>query len=29
VQLLTLVQDETGEVFDVPHAEWSIRTQWS
>ncbi|MGA5463299.1 DUF2771 domain-containing protein [Mycobacterium sp. NPDC050041] len=28
VQLLTLVQDETGEVFDVPHAEWSIRTQW-
>jgi hypothetical protein len=29
VQLLTLVQDETGEVFDVPHAEWSVRTVWS
>jgi hypothetical protein len=28
VQLLTLVQDETGEVFDVPHAEWSVRTVW-
>ena len=29
VQLLTLVQDQTGEVFDVPHAEWSVRTTWS
>lgn len=28
VQLLTLVQDETGEVFEVPHAEWSIRAVW-
>ncbi|BBY19558.1 DUF2771 domain-containing protein [Mycolicibacterium litorale] len=28
VQLMTLVQDETGEVFEVPHAEWSIRTVW-
>lgn len=25
VQLLTLVQDERGEVFDVPHAEWSVQ----
>lgn len=28
VQLLTLAQDEAGEVFEVPHAEWSIRTVW-
>jgi Protein of unknown function (DUF2771) len=28
VQLLTLVQDETGELFDVPHAEWSVQTMW-
>ena len=28
VQLLTLVLDETGEVADVPHAEWSVRTVW-
>lgn len=28
VQLMTLVQDETGEVFEVPHAEWSIRMVW-
>jgi Protein of unknown function (DUF2771) len=28
VQLLTLVQDQAGEVFEVPHAEWSIRTVW-
>lgn len=28
VQLLTLVRDETGEVFEVPHAEWSISTVW-
>ncbi|MCH9720700.1 MAG: DUF2771 domain-containing protein [Actinomycetia bacterium] len=28
VQLLTLVQDETGELRDVPHAEWSVRLVW-
>lgn len=28
VQLLTLVQDETGEVFEIPHAEWSVRMVW-
>lgn len=29
VQLLTLVQDEKGDVFPVPHAEWSVRTEWT
>jgi Protein of unknown function (DUF2771) len=29
VQLLTLVIDETGQLRDVPHAEWSVRTVWS
>lgn len=29
VQLLTLVVDESGQLFDVPHAEWSIRTTWN
>jgi hypothetical protein len=29
VQLLTLVQDENGEVFELPHAEWSIRMAWA
>lgn len=29
VQLLTLVQDQTGEVFEVPHAEWSVRMVWN
>lgn len=29
VQLLTLVQDETGELRDLPHAEWSIRLAWN
>ena len=29
VQLLTLVVDESGELRDVPHAEWSVRTAWS
>ncbi len=29
VQLLTLVQDEEGDVFPVPHAEWSVRTEWT
>jgi Protein of unknown function (DUF2771) len=26
VQLLTLVVDPSGELRDVPHAEWSVRT---
>jgi Protein of unknown function (DUF2771) len=29
VQLMTLVVDTAGEVRDVPHAEWSVRTVWS
>jgi hypothetical protein len=28
VQLLTLVLDPAGELRDVPHAEWSVRTEW-
>lgn len=28
VQLLTVVQDETGELFEMPHAEWSVATVW-
>lgn len=28
VQLMTLVQDQDGEVFDLPHAEWSVRLDW-
>jgi hypothetical protein len=28
VQLPTLVRDETGDEFPVPHAEWSVRTVW-
>ncbi|HME49769.1 DUF2771 domain-containing protein [Mycobacterium sp.] len=28
VQLLTLVVDQNGEVGDMPHAEWSVRTVW-
>lgn len=28
VQLMTLVRDETGELFDLPHAEWSVRLDW-
>lgn len=28
VQLMTLVQDPEGMVFDLPHAEWSVRTVW-
>ena len=28
VQLLTLVRDAGGELLDVPHAEWSVRTVW-
>ncbi|WP_099022166.1 DUF2771 domain-containing protein [Mycolicibacterium palauense] len=26
VQLMTLVQDQNGEVFEMPHAEWSVQT---
>jgi Protein of unknown function (DUF2771) len=29
VQLLTLVVDANGELTDLPHAEWSVRTVWS
>lgn len=29
VQLPTLVRDEAGNEFPVPHAEWSVRTVWS
>lgn len=29
VQLLTLVEDETGELRDLPHAEWSIKLNWT
>lgn len=28
VQLLTLVQDQNGDLFDLPHAEWSVRMTW-
>ncbi len=28
VQLPTLVQDEAGNEFPLPHAEWSVRTTW-
>ena len=29
VQMLTLVQDQDGEEFALPHAEWSISTVWA
>lgn len=29
VQLLTLVLDPRGQLTEVPHAEWSVRTDWS
>ncbi len=29
VQLLTLVQDQNGELHDLPHAEWSVRLAWN
>ena len=29
VQLPTLVSDEAGNEFPVPHAEWSVRTVWA
>lgn len=25
VQLMTLVRDQNGDVFDLPHAEWSVK----
>ncbi|MUL85820.1 MULTISPECIES: DUF2771 domain-containing protein [unclassified Mycolicibacterium] len=28
VQLLTLVQDQDGQQFALPHAEWSVSTVW-
>jgi Protein of unknown function (DUF2771) len=28
VNLLTLVSDTEGNLFPVPHAEWSVRTAW-
>lgn len=29
VQLSTLVMDQSGELQEVPHAEWSVRLDWS
>lgn len=29
VQLMTLVQDQNGELHDLPHAEWSVRLAWN
>lgn len=29
VQLLTLVKDQNGELHDLPHAEWSVKLDWS
>lgn len=29
VQLLTLVKDQNGELHDLPHAEWSVKLNWS
>lgn len=29
VQVPTLVRDEAGNEFPLPHAEWSVRTSWS
>lgn len=29
VQLMTLVQDQDGAVFDLPHAEWSVPLAWT
>lgn len=28
VQLMTLVRDQDEAVFDLPHAEWSVRLDW-
>ncbi len=29
VQLMTLVQDQKGDLHDVPHAEWSVKLDWN
>ncbi|HEY5842952.1 MAG TPA: DUF2771 domain-containing protein, partial [Mycobacterium sp.] len=29
VQLLTLGVDQQGELREIPHAEWSVRTVWN
>ena len=29
IQLLTLVKDQNGDVFDLPHAEWSVKLDWN
>ena len=29
MQLLTLGVDQTGELREMPHAEWSVRTVWN
>lgn len=29
VQLMTLVQDQKGDLHDVPHAEWSVKLDWA
>ncbi|MDQ1319027.1 MAG: hypothetical protein QG655_270, partial [Actinomycetota bacterium] len=29
VQLMTLVRDENEDLFDLPHAEWSVRLDWA
>lgn len=29
VQLMTLVRDQNEELFDLPHAEWSVRLDWA
>lgn len=29
VQLLTLVKDQNGELHDLPHAEWSVKLDWT
>lgn len=29
VQLITLVKDQNGELHDLPHAEWSVKLDWT
>lgn len=29
VQLMTLVRDQNEDLFDLPHAEWSVRLDWA
>lgn len=29
VQLMTLVRDQNEDLFDLPHAEWSVRLEWT